>query len=864
MRRHLYWPALVAITGMGATFWIRAQSGATVVRIPGVAAESCRPPSGEKPWLDRQQTPSCRALEAIAQMTFEEKLNFRGSLARLGLNAPPGQNGPNGIAGGWNGPLQPRQTHVTAFPNVVTLAASWDRDLARRYGIAIGEEFAGKGMSSVTGPTINLMRTWHWGRAAETFGEDPYLMGELAAPEVLGIQSQRVIAVVKHFAGNNQENTRTGVYPDYAGIDERITGKALHEIYFPHFRAAVERAHNGAVMCAYNQINGRFSCNDPELLGQLRQWGFDGYIVPDAIYAQRSVAAAAKAGVDRVQGASELGELIHSGALPAGTLDAMVFHLMVPNFRLGIYDVPPAGKPDAPVSTPQHLALSREVASQGVVLLKNEGSLLPLAARSIAVIGDDAGSHVQVEEAGSAHVNVERADPPLDAIRLRAGNAVKVTYARGTLGIGPLPAVPSTAWKPANGEGQGLAASYFPNADWSGAPVVARVDPTVDFADIPAEQLNPPPQSRGVGGRPRAIWSARWSGVLMPPSTGIYRFSVTGGGTAQLYVNHQAVVTLMRADFPMTAHGLVELTAAHPVEIELKYSSASNLLGRGIRLGWQPPDPAMLAEAVSAAKQADVAIVCAAEEMGEGHDKLALGLPGDQDRLIEAVARANPRTVVVLHTSNPVAMPWLDQVAAVVEAWYPGQEAGASLAAVLFGDMNPSGRLPITFPASEQQGPAQNWTEYPGDGKTVNFTEGVFVGYRWYDAKGQQPLFPFGFGLSYTTFVYSGLRVERGSGASTAMVSVRLRNTGRREGAEVAQLYLSYPPEAQEPPRQLKGFLKVRLKPGASQVISMPLDEQSFSAWDESVHKWRVYPGTYKISVGSSSRDLRAQAEWTR
>lgn len=291
---------MMGAAGSGAAWWLRAQTEPPVAQIPGVAAASCRP-SGEKPWLDRQQTPVCRALEAIAAMSREEKLNFRGSIARLGLTAPPGQDGPNGIAGGWNGPLQARQRQVTAFPNVVTLAATWDRDLARRYGIAIGEEFAGKGMGSVTGPTINLMRTWHWGRAAETFGEDPYLMGEMVVPEILGIQSQHVIAVTKHFAGNNQENTRTGTYPDYAGIDERITEKALQEIFFPHFRAAVERGHNGAVMCAYDQINGQFSCDDPELLGQLRQWGFDGYIEPDAIYAQRSVAAAARAGVDRVQ-----------------------------------------------------------------------------------------------------------------------------------------------------------------------------------------------------------------------------------------------------------------------------------------------------------------------------------------------------------------------------------------------------------------------------------------------------------------------------------------------------------------------------------------------------------------------------------
>lgn len=865
-----------------------AQPAARVAQIPGVASDQCKPGPGDRPWTDKSQTPECRALEAIAQMTGEEKLNFRGSVQRLGLNAPGGQDGPNGIAGGWNGPPQARQMNVTAFPTVVTLAATWDRGLARRFGVAMGEEFAGKGMSASTGPTVNLMRTWHWGRSGETFGEDPFLMSELVVPEILGMQSQKVIAVVKHFAGNDQENTRTGVFPDYAGIDERITEKALNEIYFPHFKAAVQKGHNGAIMCAYNQINGVFSCNNPELLGKLREWGFDGYIVPDAGFAQRSVLAAAKAGMDRVQPVQELDALIKSEQLPASTPDRIVLHMMTPNFRLGIYDAPPAGKPDANVSTPEHVKLSQEMGAAGAVLLKNKGNVLPLDTakiKSLAMIGDDAGPNVQVMETGSAHVVVGKVKPPLDAIRERAGSSVKVNYARGTLGIGPLPILPARAVKPASGEGQGLSASYYNTADWSGKPVAERIDATVDFSNVPVQDLagmmplnapqqggrqqgaatgppqGPPAGQQGGGGRPRTLWSARWTGTLMPPSTGVYRFSVTGGGTAQLYVDNHAVVNLMRADFPMSAQGLVQLAGGRPVRIELKYSSASNLLGRGLKLGWQAPDPAMVAEAVAAAKQSDVAIVFAGEEMGEGHDKVFLNLPGDQDNLIEAVARANPRTVVVLHTSNPVAMPWLDKVAGVIEAWYPGQEAGPSLAPVLFGNVNPSGRLPMTFPASEQQGPARNWTEYPGDGKTANFTEGVLVGYRWYDARNEEPLFPFGYGLSYTTFQYSDLQVEgRGTGRT---VKVRVKNSGSREGAEVVQLYVGFPAAAAEPPRQLKGFEKVSLKPGESKLVELKLDQEALSAFDEAEHRWKIYPGSYTVQVGGSSRDARLKATFT-
>lgn len=853
----------------------KSQSSSLVAQIPGVPSGDCHPGSEPRPWTNTSQTPECRALEVIAQMTYDEKLHFGGyfggSVKRLGLNAPSGSDGPNGIAGGgiFPGPLPPRSLNVTAFPNVVTLAATWDRALARRFGTAVGEEFAGKGMGSVLGPTVNLLRTWHWGRSAETFGEDPYLMSEMVVPEIEGIQSQGVIAVLKHFAGNNQEFGRTGVNPEFAGIDERITEKALNEIYFPQFKAAVEQAHNGGIMCAYDQINGQFSCNNAALLGHLREWGFDGYIVPDAAFAQRSVLAAAKAGVDALSPPQELDSLIKSGQLPASILDKIVFDQLTPNFRLGTYDRPPRGNADANVSTPEHVQLSREIAADGAVLLKNAGSVLPFSGqiKSIAIIGDDAGPDSQVMETGSAGVHVMKLDVPLDAIRARAGSAIKVAYERGTLGIGLLPPIPTEVLAPPPGAaGRGLLARYYRTADWSGDPVATRVDPTVDFSGAPLPEFGRSPRGSGpaAGGALRMpLWSARWTGTLKPVSTGLYRFSVTAGGTAQLYIDDRAVVSLMNADFPRTAQGMVELVAGYSVPVELKYSSASNLLGQGLKLGWQPADEEekMLAMAVDAAKQSEVAIVFAGEQMGEGHDKIFLGLPGDQDRLIEAVAKANPRTIVVLHTSNPVSMPWLNQVAAVIEAWYPGQEAGSSIASLLFGDVDPSGRLPVTFPADAQQGPATNFLEYPGDGHTVNFDEGVLVGYRWYDAKDQKPLFPFGFGLSYTTFRYTDLHVS--ATGSTHSVSVHVANTGSRPGAEVVQLYVEFPAAAAEPPRQLKGFEKILLKPGENKLVTFSLDQNALSAWDELSHRWRVYDGTYSVDVGSSSRDIRAKGEFT-
>jgi beta-glucosidase len=870
-----------------------SQAPIRVGQIPGINPGPCNPGPEEKPWLNANQSPGCRALEVIASMTLEEKLAELGGITgrstnkRLGLSSGGGSDGPNGIATMSSTP-QARGKNVTAFANAVTLAATWNRDLAGRYGKALGEEFIGKGSNSVLGPTINIMRTWHWGRNGETFSEDPFLTAEIAVAEIKALNEQKVLTVLKHYAGNNQENTRCGAIPDNAGIDARISEKALREIYLPGFEASVKRAGTGGIMCSYNQVNGKFACNHPELLGYLREWGFDGFVAPDAAFAQRDPLTAALAGVTRV-GARDIGTFIKEDKLKVSDLDRMLYYNLTPYFRLGIYDSPSQGKSDANVSTLEHQALARTVAEEGAVLLKNRESVLPInpaKVKSIAIIGDDAGPNVTLGLTGSGHVYATKISVPLDAIGERAGNALKITYASGTAGIGPLSVIPPEVLKPSSGEGKGILAQYFNNVDSNGIPVVSRVEPGVaDVSNPPAEFYAsvglPVPVARGAApagapsstpappaGAPpggmlrRSVWSARWTGILVPPSTGTYVFSVTGSGTAQLYIGHKLVTTMMRADFGQTVQGAANLKAGKPVPIELKYSNASAIMGPGLALGWHPPDPNMLAKAVAAAKQSDLAIVFAAEQLGEGMDKVTLPLPGDQDDMIRAIAQANPRTVVVLHNANPVSMPWLDQVAAVVEAFYPGQEAGSSIARLLFADVNPSGKLAMTFPANEHQGPGASFLDYPGDGVTVNYSEGVLVGYRWYDAKNQEPLFAFGFGLSYTTFRYSDLRVEQ-KGGEHVTVKARITNSGKREGAEVVQLYLGSPAAAEEPPKQLKGFEKVLLKPGEGKVVTLQLSKDNLSAWDEESREWRVYPGTYSVMVGSSSRDIRLKGSFT-
>jgi beta-glucosidase len=391
--------------------------------------------------------------------------------------------------------------------------------------------------------------------------------------------------------------------------------------------------------------------------------------------------------------------------------------------------------------------------------------------------------------------------------------------------------------------------------------VAKRVDANVQIGADPGV----PEAPSGVVGkrefaRGRAPWSVSWSGWIVPPTTGRYGFSLSGAGSAQLYIDGKLVTAIQRADFPLTTLGMIELPGQQPKSILVKYDTASAVLGTGLRLGWQPPDD-RIERAVELARHADAAVVFVGEQLGEGGDKQTFGLPGDQDALIEAVAAANPRTIVVLHTSTAVAMPWADRVAGIIEAWYPGQAAGASIAAVLFGDVNPSGHLPVTFPRDATQGPATHWWEYPGDGRNVAYSEGVFVGYRWYDAHEQAPLFPFGHGLSYTTFALSDLTVT--GSAAGRKVSVRIQNTGQRAGAEVLQLYVGMPEAAAEPPRVLKGFQKVTLQAGESREVVMDLPDESLRVFDDKRGQWSLVNGAYQVLIGVSSRDIRQQGVFT-
>jgi beta-glucosidase len=823
-----------------------AALAAVTVSVGLVPAHSGATPATTRPWMASDQSPRQRADELLAQMTLDEKIalvhgdafptggTYAGHIpanARLGIPALVLGDGPNGVGNG--------STGVTEFPAAVTDAASWDSALVHQYGTALGAEQAGKGHNIALAPTINIMRTPLWGREAETYTEDPYLDGRTAAAEVRGIQSNHVIATPKHFVANNQE---TGRFPSatQASIDEHVSQRALQEIYYPGFKEAVQQGHAGAVMCSYNQINGNYGCQNPQTLSTLENsWGWSGFVMSDW-FATHSTVPAAQDGLDMEMptGANfsdDLKQAVQSGAVSMATLDEMVRRILISMFRVGLFDHPLSGGDDSTVSTAAHRALSRRITEQGSVLLKDGHGALPLNPNkpgAIAVIGADASVAAQTAEGGSGAVTPTGAViTGLQGIRDRVGNRTRVIYRKGTLGTGPLPVLSGDVLKPASGSGPGLTGTYYASGDFSGTPAFTRTDASVDISATPP-------------GLP-ATWSARWTGTLTPSKTGFYRFSANLGGKGQLFVNGKRVINVRYADFPTTAHAFVHLRGDRPVPIKLAYSSDRAITGGAVHLGWQAPNP-LRQRAVVAARRADTAVVFVNDTTGEGSDRTALGLPGDQNKLVAAVAKANPHTIVVLNTGGAVTMPWLDRVSGVLESWYPGQEGGAAEAALLFGDINPSGRLPVTFPANGRQGPASR----PVDLKLIRerYAEGILVGYRWYDASRETPLFPFGYGLSYTTFRYRGLRVSNGT------ATVHVTNTGMRPGADVVELYIGDPRATREPPRQLKGYRKVYLRPGQTRAVNFQLTPASFATWDG---RWRVHTGRYRVMVGSSSGPIQ-------
>lgn len=825
----------------------------SVVAVPA-AAHAAAPGCAGRPWMDRSLSPGKRTDLLMAQMTLVEKASMTASVSddeharetlpidRLCVPALRLNNGPAGVGSG--GPVQPQ---TTALPAPLGVAASFDPAVGRAYGEVLGRETRDTGRNLMEGPNLNIARTPLNGRTFEAFGEDPYLAGRISTATIEGIQSQGVIANAKHYLANNQESDRNTV-------DEHIDERTLREIYLPAFEASVKDGRTGSVMCAKNLVNGSHACEHERLQqGVLKaEWGFEGFTVSDFSSCYDTVRCST-GGMDfelpegRYFGAA-LAKAVEAGQVSKAELDDHARRILRTMFRFGIFDRPQSTRP---IDVERDGRVARQVAEEATVLLKNAGGVLPLSRRdSVALIGPGSADAV-TGGGGSVGVAPIYTVSPLEAFEKRG---VDVRHAQGMppVDLGPQPAVPSYALTSEDGR-HGLTARYYDNTTWSGEPKIERVDPFI---------VMDPSGGRPAEGLPQDGWSIRWSGTFTAPADGEYAFHLTNHAAASLSLDGAKVID-NRGGFPgVTRSYKVHLTAGQAHAIRVDYAKPGGQAM--IELAWTPPggfiDP-QIAAAVRAARAADTAVVFAANKDTEGIGRPGLALPGHQDALIEAVAKANPDTVVVLDTGGPVLMPWADDVAGIVQEWYPGEEHGNAAASVLLGERDPSGRLPITFPKSLADTPANTPAQYPGVDGVAAYSEGLDVGYRHFDAKGIEPLFPFGYGLSYSSFRLSHLKVHNNR------VTVQVRNTGERRGSQVVQVYVGGADDRGElgpgqvaPPRRLAGFAKVTSGPAATGTVTVTLDARAFAHWDVKTHAWVTAPGTYTVLAGTSSRELPLKA----
>ncbi len=842
--------------------------------------------------MDRREPPSRLAADVVARMTTDEKLgevvlvqtggyeNVNAGVPRLCIPPLTLQDGPQGVAFGVQG--------VTQLPSPIAVAATFDPSIARSYGGVVGAEAAGDGFDVIQGPNLNIDRVPENGRSYETFGEDPALVSTMGVAEIEGIQSKGTLAMAKHFVAYSQETDR-------GELDEVVGQRALEEIYLPPFAAAVRKAHVASVMCAYPQLNGVYQCQDGSLDSVLTGWGFAGFVRSD-LSAVHVPAAALGAGVDLVKPASvsRLVTLLRARLLSETVLNRAVGRVLTVMFAHGLVGRTIDNAPGHPVATPAHAGVALTTAERGAVLLKNRDGILPLAGsdRSVAVIGADAGSQPVTTGYGSSRVRTPHVAVPLASLRRRAGRGVSFTYASGGSTTAPLRAVPTGYLTPDGAGGHGLTltlaqagggehhasksavvptvnaelAPHLPESPLlPGAGLSENVDGLPDQSGDRRLSIVPPSPGRRFTGTDIVLpagWSnvsATWTGTFTPPTSGLYTLSLQGSGAASLTLDGTPAVsdTLNHARGRWSETAL--LTGGHPYRFDLAWQPIHNLTPTGesrtnrstLSLGVEYVS-GRIAAAVEAARRSRVAVVFANDFSSEAFDKPSLSLPGDQNTLIEAVAAVNPRTVVVLNTGGPVLMPWIDRVAGVVEDWYPGEADGNGIAALLYGAVDPSGHLPVTFPGS-QTGEAINApSQWPGIGLTATYSEGLEVGYRYNNATGTAPLFPFGFGLSYTTFHLGNLAVTRASGGYDVHVDVS--NIGGRSGTAVPQAYLTFPAAADEPPAQLVAFAPVALDPGQTRRVTMFVPDTALRAFLGG--SWVTVPGTYTVSVGQSSADL--------
>jgi beta-glucosidase len=808
-----------------------------------------------------------RESSLVARLTLEQKVRLLTGATpwvlydepAVGLRALVLSDGPAGVRGTHYDPANPS----SSLPCPVALAATWDEQLIEKLTTALGREARAKGVDVLLGPTVNIVRTPLSGRGFECFSEDPLLTTRIAVAYVRGVQEAGVGATAKHYVANDSETERRT-------YDARITQRVLRELYLPPFEASVAEADVFMVMAAYNSVNGAtMTANSPLLWDVLKtEWGFSGVVVSDWS-ATTSTVPPAVAGLDLVMPGPDgpwgdrLVAAVRNGNVPEAAIDDKIARILRLARRVGALDVRANGGATAHAPTPDHglidPALLREVTSRSFVLLSNPHGLLPLRTGTlehVALIGPNA---IDPQTQGGGSVRVLPVARPGIADALREALDAYVTEHQGCVTSATI-AVPAhgTLHDPVTGKaGVRLEIHGADGAVLHDAPFPSSV---ATWWDGLPEAVHRP----GVEVVMRARYTAAADGphVIGAAGVGVVRIEVDGTllGEATSLPPREVVEALSR---PPELRVPVQLQAGHDMDVRFAYRPDTRFAT--MRLGIAPhlQDDRLLEEAVQAAAAAGVAVVVVGSADGtesEGYDRKSLALPGRQDELVRRVAAANPNTVVVVNSGTPMLMPWADQVAAIVQVWFPGQAFGEALAETLTGAVEPGGRLPVSFPRAEADSPVLHAQPEAG---SLPYGEGLLVGYRGFDKKGTDPLFCFGHGLGYTDWTYESVEPASavlGAGQDLEVL-IKVGNSGGRAGREVVQLYLEGPnADPGHPVRVLAAFASVGAQPGERVDARLTIAARAFQRFDEGLGRWVAEPGAYTIRVGRSSRDLRLSA----
>jgi len=806
----------------------------------------------------------------LAKMTLAEKVSLAhasgkfhvNAIERVGIPEMWLSDGPHGVrhqierhtwaSAGWS------DDHSTYLPHLTSVAASWDPEIASLHGQVLGAEARDRKKDFILGPGVNLARLPLYGRNFEYMGEDPILAAKLVVPQIKAIQANDVAATVKHYALNTQELNRTGVN---AKPDERT----LREVYLPAFEAAVKEANVLGMMGSYNEYYGTNANQSKHLVMDILkgEWGFKGVLLTDW-HVDINTYDAAVNGLDLEMGtkvddyqdyflAKPFLEMIEAGKIPESVADEKARRILRVQHSIGMYD---ENRLPGARNTKAHQAAARKIATEGVVLLKNDnvGStpVLPLdknKVKNILVLGPNADKK-HGTGGGSSEVKSLYEVTPLEGLKAKFGDDVNITVMRAR-----------------SSELAAIASDYVESRHWTGTPAWN----VSYFSEQNRQNLTEESwivDSKFKANDPTHAQHITMSAKIKPLTTGLHQLNVETQGGFQLKINNKVVIThQLTAEAKSTVNELtheVELTAGESYFFEIQYDGSEQFT-----LGWNAPGELFSSEVdyIAAAKQADAVIYFGGLSHGddrESIDRPDMKLPNSQDEIISKLIAANEKTVVFLVAGSAVEMPWSEQANAIVWGWYSGMEAGNAFADILTGDVNPSGKMPITLPARLEDTAPIALNDY--NAKESLYTEGVFIGYRWFEQQNIKPTFTFGHGLSYTNFALTdiGLSSTSISDDEGVIVTAMVKNIGDVAGAEVVQLYLhDIESSVERPVKELKGFDKVYLAPGESKQISISLNKRDLSFWDITTNNWKAESGRFEVMLGSSLNDIRLTTEFT-